>query len=86
MDLYKDEAKIAVWPDLANNDEARFRLSRKLCFMYDDRLELGDMIRSRVEGEHLISIDLSGYSTIIARLIYDPKSGGKKKRWAVETK
>jgi len=83
VDFYKNDTRIAVWPSLANGDEARFLLKRKICFSYDNDVKSGDPIRTRIEGDRAVTVELAGYSTIEARLEYDPGSPGKRKKWVI---
>lgn len=83
VDFYKNDTRVAVWPSLANGDEARFLLKRKICFSYDNDLKSGDMIKTRIEGDRVATVDLAGYSMIEARLVYDPESPGKRKKWII---
>jgi len=83
VDFYKNDTKVAVWPSLANSDEAQFLLKREICFTYDNNLKNGDMIRTRIEGDRAVTVELAGYSMIEARLIYDPEAPGKKKKWII---
>lgn len=83
VDFYKNDTKVAVWPLLANGDEARFLLKRKISFSYDNDLKSGDMIRTRIEGDRVATVELAGYSMIEARLVYDLESPGKLKKWII---
>ncbi len=83
VDFYKSETRVAVWPSLASGDEARFSLKRKISFTYGDDLKSGDMIRTRIGEDRAVTVDLAGCSTIEARLVYDPASPGKLKKWII---
>jgi hypothetical protein len=83
VDFYKNDTRIAVWPSLANGDEARFLLKRKICFSYDNDVKNGDWIRTKIEGDRAATVELAGYSMIEARLVYDTESSGKKKKWII---
>jgi hypothetical protein len=83
VDFYKDGSRIAVWPDLVEGDKARFLLKRNIFFAYDDTIKSGVMIKAKIEGENVVSVDPAGYSRIEARLAYDPDSSGKKRKWII---
>jgi hypothetical protein len=83
VDFYKNDTRVAVWPLLANGDEARFLLKRKICFSYDNGVKSGDWIRTRIEGDRAATVELAGYSTIEARLVYNPDLPGKRKKWII---
>ena len=83
VDFYKNDARVAVWPSLANGDEARFLLNRIICFSYDNDLKRDAPIRTKIEGDCVVSVELAGYSTIEAKLVYDTGSAGKKKKWII---
>jgi hypothetical protein len=83
IDFYKNDNKVAVWPSLANGDEAQFFLKRNISFTYDSNLKRGSMIKSRIEGDNVVTVELAGYSYIEARLMYDRDAPGKKKKWVI---
>lgn len=83
IDFYKNDSKIVTWPKVANGDEAKFKLTRKIFFMYDSSLEQGRIITSKINNDQVASVDLTGYSTVEARLTYDPNVGGQKKIWNI---
>lgn len=83
VDFYRNETRVAVWPALANGDEARFLLKRNISFSYGNDFKSGDMIRTRIGGDRAATVELAGYSMIEARLVYDPDSPGRKKKWII---
>jgi hypothetical protein len=83
VDYYKDFSKLAVWPQLASGDRARFLLKRTLSFAYDNGIRPGQRIREKVAGENVVSVDPAGCSKIKVVLTYDPDAPGKKKKWIV---
>jgi hypothetical protein len=83
IDFYKNDSKIAVWPDLDDGDTARFLLKRNIFFACDDTMAEGARIKARIQGENVVSVDPAGYSRIEARLSYDADSPGRKKKWII---
>jgi hypothetical protein len=83
VDYYKEFSKLVAWPQLASRDSARFALKRTLSFAYDNGIRPGQMIREKIVGEHVVSVDPSGCSKIEVVLTYDLDSPGKKKKWIV---
>jgi hypothetical protein len=83
IDFYKNESKLAVWPDLADGETARFLLKRNIFFACDNNMAEGARIKARIQGENVVSVDPAGYSRIEARLSYDTDSPGKKKKWII---
>lgn len=82
IDFYKNDAKLATWKDLPNGDEAKFKLSRNLYVIYNSSIRQGQIITKSMIDNHE-TIDLTGYSHIEIRLIYDPDEGGRKKKWVI---
>lgn len=83
VDYYKGLSRLAVWPQLANGDTARFCLKRTICFAYDEGVRPGQIIREKITGENVISVDPAGCSKIEVLLTYDPDAPGKKKKWVI---
>lgn len=83
IDVYKNDSKIAVWPDLDDGDTARFLLKRNIFFACNDTMAEGATIKTRIQGENVVSVDPAGYSRIEARLSYDADSPGRKKKWII---
>lgn len=83
VDVYRDGARCAVWPDLASGDTARFLLKNTLCLAYDDDMRPGQRIPQKITGDGVASVNLAGCSSLEARLTYDPKAPGKKKQWII---
>ncbi|MGB3191323.1 MAG: hypothetical protein WBB43_18105 [Limnoraphis sp.] len=81
IDLYKDNSKLVTWIDVNNEDYATFKLERKIGFMFDPNLKIGDIIsREKIEDKNRVEVvDLTGYSHIEVKLTYDPNIGGEKK-------
>ncbi|MFN6516478.1 MAG: hypothetical protein RMY29_018515 [Nostoc sp. CreGUA01] len=88
MDLYRNNAKLATWQDLPNGDQAKFKIKNILYFMYSDSIKQGQIIeQSLINNNHQIEkYDVTGYSQIEVRLIYDTAAGGKKKKWVINAR
>ncbi|MEG3972256.1 hypothetical protein QUA00_32230 [Microcoleus sp. T2B6] len=82
IDYYKNEAKVVTWPAVANGDEAKFKLRRKLFFTYDSNIGQGATIKEKITNQ-VQSVDLMGYTTVEAKLTYDHNAGGQKKIWVI---
>jgi hypothetical protein len=83
VDYYKDFSRLVVWPKLASGDKARFLLKRTISFACGDGIRPGQMIRQKITGENVVSVDPAGCSKIDVLLTYDPDSPGRKKKWVI---
>lgn len=80
----KEGSVLVTQTDVPNGDKAMFKLTPKLYFMYLNNIKEGQIFKSMQTGDNVNETDLTGYSQIHARLMYDPTAGGKKKMWVIE--
>jgi hypothetical protein len=80
----KSGSVLVTQPNVPNGDKAMFKLTPKLYFMYMNNIKEGQIFKSMQTGDNVNEAELTGYSQIRARLMYDPNVGGKKKMWVIE--
>jgi hypothetical protein len=80
----KSGSVLVTQPNVPNGDKAMFKLTPKLYFMYMNNIKEGQIFKSMQTGDNVNEAELTGYSQIRARLMYDPNVGGKKKMWIIE--
>ncbi|MGB3191322.1 MAG: hypothetical protein WBB43_18100 [Limnoraphis sp.] len=82
----KNSATLVVQKDVSNGDQAMFKLTPKLYFMYLNNIKEGDVFKSQITGEHVQEVELTGKTQINAFLKIDPDVGGNKKIWDITAK
>jgi hypothetical protein len=80
----KSGSVLVTQTNVANGDKAVFKLTPKLSFMYMNNIKEGQIFKSMQTGDNVNETELTGYSRINARLMYDPSVGGGKKMWMIE--
>lgn len=80
----KNNSVLVTQTGVPNGDKAMFKLTPKLFFMYMNNIKEGQIFKSMQTGDNVYETELTGYSRITARLMYDPNVGGKKKMWVIE--
>jgi hypothetical protein len=80
----KSGSVLVTQTDVPNGDKAMFKLTPKLYFMYLNNIKEGQIFKSMQTGDNVNETELTGYSQINARLMYDQSVGGKKKMWVIE--
>jgi hypothetical protein len=80
IDIYKNNAKLATWKNIAKGDMAIFNPASKIHLMYNETIKKGQIIEKYMINENQFKdIELNGVSFIDARLVYDPDQQGKKR-------
>jgi len=80
----KNGSVLVTQTNVPNGDKTVFKLTPKLYFMYLNNIKEGQIFKSMQTGENVHETELTGYSRISARLMYDPGVGGKEKMWVVD--
>lgn len=80
----KNSSVLVTQTNVANGDKAVFKLTPKLYFMYLNNIKEGQIFKTMQTGENVRETEMTGYSRIYARLMYDPSVNGKKKMWVIE--
>jgi len=81
----KDDSTLVVQKDVAKGDKAVFKLTPKLYFMYLNNIKEGDIFKSMQAGVHVKEVDLTGYSQIVAELVYTG-GAGQEKEWKITSR
>lgn len=78
----KNGSTLVVQENVAKGDVASFKLTPKIYLMYLNNIKEGDIFKSMQSGAHVIEVDLTGYTSIVAKLKYTG-GPGQEKGWII---